>query len=78
MKCNLGVEGCRYTHVCTPSQATHSVRAVAEPGVVAFVIATDPEAHRELMDLCAKWHAKKSNSMYIDQERSLESYRAEN
>ena len=47
-------------------------------GVVATVVIVDPQAHRELIELCQKWHRQKSNSMYIDGEQSLYSYREEN
>ena len=45
-------------------------------GVVAFVVCRDPTAHAELIDLCALWHRRKKNSMYIDGEQSLSSYQA--
>ena len=46
-----------------------------DDGVVAFVVITDIQAHRELMDLCAKWHRGKKSGMYIEDEQSLYSYR---
>lgn len=45
-------------------------------GIMANVVCTDPAAHLELIELCAKWHRKKRNSLYIDCEQSLSSYRA--
>jgi len=43
---------------------------------MAAVVCTDPAAHLELIELCAKWHRRKNNSMYIYGEQSLSSYRA--
>lgn len=45
-------------------------------GLVAHVVIRDTEAHRELVELCAKWRRKNPHSLYIDGEQSLFSWRA--
>ena len=49
----------------------------SESGVVSHVVIRDPASHRELLELCAKWHRASANSMYVDWEQSLSSYRIE-
>ena len=65
-----------------PSRASRRVEphgSLPHPsGVMAAVVCTDPAAHLELIELCAKWHRRKNNSLYIDGEQSLSSYRANN
>lgn len=56
---------------------THHEPVQVPSGVVSHVVATNPEAHRELLDLCIKWHRREANSLYVDWEQSLESYREE-
>lgn len=48
-----------------------------EEGVASHVIVADPQAHRELLELCASWHRRKPNSMYVDWEQTIYSYRQE-
>lgn len=43
-------------------------------GVAVHIVCTDPEAHKELLQLCQKWRRKKRNSLFVDYEQSLESY----
>lgn len=43
---------------------------------VAHIIVRDMRAHDELVELCNKWHRNKKNSMYIDFEQSVLSYKA--
>lgn len=50
-------------------------RIAADLGLVVHVVANDPEAARELTELCAKWHRQKSNSLYVDWSQSLDSWR---
>ena len=45
-------------------------------GVVAHVVCNDPTAHAELLELCAVWHRLQNNSMYVDGEQSIESYKS--
>lgn len=49
----------------------------ADEGVVCHIICKNPNAHRMLMDICNLWHSVESNSMFIDWEQSLSSYRIE-
>lgn len=42
-------------------------------GVVCHVVCANPEAHRELLELCRKW----GNKMFVDWEQSKLSYDAE-
>lgn len=49
----------------------------AASGIVCHVICQDPEAHRELLALCLTWHRKKPNSMFVDGEQSVLSYKQE-